>query len=271
MRPGFFALTLTGLAASAANAQVTVAVDAAANRHPISPLIYGVHFADTPTLLDLNATINRYGGNSAGRYNWILNVDNRGADYFFESIPYGSAVSGELGDTFISTTKTGGAEPFLTMPMVGWVAKTGVGRTKLCSFSVLTYGAQTAADGDCGNGIRQGTGQKITTNNPNDASIAEDQVFQQGWVNHVVAAWNTAASGGLRYWGFDNEPSIWHTVYWDVHNTPSTMDEMSTKMVNYGSMIKGVDSGVQRQGPASDLPRSVLVRRRQLPGLLGPR
>jgi hypothetical protein len=249
MRPGFFALTLTALAASGANAQVTVAVDAAANRHPISPLIYGVHFADTPTLLDLNATINRYGGNSAGRYNWNLNVDNRGADYFFESIPYGSAVHGELGDTFISTTKAGGGEPFLTMPMVGWVAKTDIARNTLCSFSVALYGPQTGANGDCGNGISQATLMKITTNNPNDASGPADHVFQQGWVNHVVTVWNPAASGGLRYWGFDNEPSLWHTVYWDVHNTPSTMDEMSTKMANYGSMIKGADSGVQTLGP----------------------
>ena len=63
------AAVFLGLAAEA-HAQVTVNVDVTANRKAINPLVYGVHFADTPTLQDLNATVNRWGGNSSGRYNW---------------------------------------------------------------------------------------------------------------------------------------------------------------------------------------------------------
>ena len=61
----------TGLRAQ--NPPVTVSVDAAANRHAISPLIYGVNLFEDPdttsTLQDLNSPINRYGGNRASTYN----------------------------------------------------------------------------------------------------------------------------------------------------------------------------------------------------------
>src|SRR5260221_7035653 len=112
--------------AAAAGAQVTVSVDASANRKAISPLIYGVHFAQTSDLQDMNATINRLGGNSVGRYNYLRDIDNRGGGYFFLSFPYSSnpPTVGGMPDEFITRTKAGGAEPYLSMPMVGHVATT---------------------------------------------------------------------------------------------------------------------------------------------------
>ena len=105
--------------ARADNPPVTVSVDAAANRKAISPLVYGVHFADTGTLQDLNATINRWGGNSSGRYNWAEDIDNRGGDFYFESVAYSDPlVQGGRMDSFVQDTKAAAAEPFLTMPMV---------------------------------------------------------------------------------------------------------------------------------------------------------
>ena len=46
----------------AQNAAITINVDAAANRHAINPMIYGVAFADTAMLNDLNVPSNRNGG-----------------------------------------------------------------------------------------------------------------------------------------------------------------------------------------------------------------
>jgi glycosyl hydrolase family 44/Calx-beta domain-containing protein len=258
---GPLALLALAPTAHAQNPPVTITVDSAAQRKAISPLIYGVHFANAPTLSDLNATVNRFGGNSAGRYNWQQNIDNRGGDYFFESIPYSDPTPGELGDTFIQTSKNGGAEPFLTMPMVGWVAKTDVDRNTLCSFSVGKYGAQTGAHFDCGNGCKVGaaaapctSGTPITpgsvpASDPTDASMPADHTFQQGWVQHIKDTFDTAANGGLRFWGFDNEPTIWHSVYWDVHDQPATIDEIAGKMVDYGAMIKAVDPSAEILGP----------------------
>src|SRR5262249_57180381 len=65
---------------------VPVNVNVAANRHAISPYVYGVAHASTAQLADLNAPLNRNGGNNTSRYNWQLNADNRGSDWYFESI-----------------------------------------------------------------------------------------------------------------------------------------------------------------------------------------
>ena len=250
------ALLAAAPAAHAQNPPVTVAVDAGANQHPIDPMIYGVHFADPATLQDLGATLNRWGGNSAGRYNWAQNIDNRGVDWYFESIPYPNHTPGEVMDTFIAGTQAGGAEPFLTMPMVGWVAKTNANFDILCSFRVSVYGAQFDQDGDCGNGCAVGpdvppcfAGTPITFNDPNDASIPADGAYQQGWMQHVRNTWGPASAGGLKYWGYDNEPSIWHIAYWDVHAPGAGMDEVRDKMIDYGDRLRAVDPGVQLLGP----------------------
>ena len=242
------ALACAGLA----HAQV-VSVDAGANPRPIDPRIYGIHFGGTAALGDLNASINRYGGNSSGRYNWQQNVDNRGGDYFFESIPYPSANPGELGDTFIGATKAGGAEPFLTIPMVDWIAKTDAFRNTLWSFSVNLYGAQCAADGDAGNGLLPNptcaTPIHLLGNNPNDASTLNSSAIQQGWFQHVVDTWGPASTTGLKYWGYDNEPSIWFNAYWDVVPTGKHDTEMRDKMFDYGAVLRAVDPGVTILGP----------------------
>jgi len=62
---------------------VTINIDAAASLHNINPNIYGVAFANQTQLADLNCPVNRGGGNATSQYNWQLNADNRGSDWFF--------------------------------------------------------------------------------------------------------------------------------------------------------------------------------------------
>src|SRR5258707_15429014 len=128
------AAALSGLVVQAQNPAVTVAVDAGANRHAINPNVYGVAYGTTAQLSDLNVPVNRYGGNNTSRYNWQINGDNRGQDWDFESIGDDSAVAGERGDKFVSSSKAGGAQPMLTIPIIGWGAKGGANRGKLASY-----------------------------------------------------------------------------------------------------------------------------------------
>src|SRR5712691_2786222 len=239
--------------ALAQNPAVTINVDAGANVHPISPLIYGVAYGDATTLPDLNCPVNRYGGNNTSRYNWQLNADNRGADWYFESIGDASAVAGERGDTFISTSKAAGAQPMLTIPMVDWVAKLGTHRSKLASFSIAKYGAQTGNDWqwfpDAGNGVSQATGEDITGNDPDDANSPNDPVFVQGWVTHLVSRWGAAFAGGLKYYILDNEHSIWHATHRDVHPIGMTMDEIRQRLIDFGTMIRAADRSAVIVGP----------------------
>ena len=239
--------------ALAQNAAVTVNVDANANKHPIPATIYGVAFASPTQLSDLNAPLNRYGGNASSSYNWQQNASNRGFDWYFESIAETSATQGELGDTFISNSRAGGAEPMLTIPMLDWVAKLGAGRAKLAGFSQTKYGAQTGNDAqwfaDAGNGVLQATGKDITGNDPNDANTPAGVAFQQGWVNHLLGRWGTAGNGGLRYYLLDNESSLWQSTHREVKPTGPTMDEIRQKMIDYGAMVKSADPSATVVGP----------------------
>jgi hypothetical protein len=240
------------VAPAAAVAQVTVAVDGAANRRPINPNVYGVAHAGTAELNDLNVRLNRYGGNNTTRTNWQQNADNRGADWYFESIAAASATPGEVGDTFIANSRAAGAQAMMTIPTIDWVARLGPNRSKLASFSIARYGAQTGSDWqwmpDAGNGVRT-NGQFVTGNDPNDASTPSTVAFQQQWVQHLVGRWGTNANGGLRYYILDNEPSIWHATHRDVHPTGASMDEIVNKTVAFAGAIKDVDPSALVVGP----------------------
>ena len=252
LRLVFCFVLLSAISANAQNPAVTVNVDANANRHAINPNIYGVAHATTAQLNDLNSPLNRNGGNNTTRYNWQLNADNRGNDWYYESIAESSATAGERGDTFFANARAANAQAMLTIPMIDWVAKLGPNRSKLASFSIAKYGAQTGNDWqwfpDAGNGVLT-NGQYVTGNDPNDANVPSNSLFQQGWVQHLVSRWGTNANGGLRYYILDNEPSIWHSTHRDVHPTGATMDEIKNKMLDYAGKIKAVDPSALVVGP----------------------
>lgn len=223
---------------------ITIQVDASANRRPINPLIYGTAYATTAQLFDLNAPLNRQGGNNTTRYNWQQNADNRANDWYFQSIPFAN-IAGEIGDTFIQNARNGNAEPMLTVPIIDWIAKVGPNREKLASFSIIKYGAQTGNDWqwfpDAGNGIRT-NGQFVTGNDKTDANVPNSVAFQQGWVQHLINRWGNSSSGGLKYYILDNEHSIWFSTHRDVAPTGATMDETFARMRDYAAMIKNRDS-----------------------------
>jgi hypothetical protein len=248
-------MTLIALGLAAAvhgqNSPVTIAVDADANRHPIDPNIYGVAFASAADLAALNCPLNREGGNAETRYNWQANASNRAADWYFESIGETSSTPGEHADTFISDTRSSGAQAMITVPIIGYVARLGPNRGKLASYSVAKYGPQQSTDywmPDAGNGTR-GDGSPVTNNDPNDANMMVDSTFQLAWVQHLVAQWGTSASGGLRYYILDNEHSIWQSTHRDVHPTGATMDEVLSKMIDHAQRIKSVDPAAVVVGP----------------------
>ncbi|HEY6616595.1 MAG TPA: glycoside hydrolase family 44 protein [Vicinamibacterales bacterium] len=245
-------LFLHTTSARAQNPPVTISVDANANRRPIDPNIYGVAHASTAELTDLNSPLNRNGGNNTTRYNWQLNADNRGNDWYYESIAESSATAGERGDTFIANARAANARAMLTVPTIEWVARVGPNRIKLPSFSVAKYGAQTGTDWqwfpDAGNGVRT-NGQFVTSNDPNDANVPSTSLFQQGWVQHLVTRWGTNANGGLRYYILDNEPSIWHSTHRDVRPTSPTMNEIRDKTIDFALKIKAVDPTALVVGP----------------------
>ena len=226
----------------------TVSVDFKANRHAISPQVYGLAYASPDELADLNVTLNRSGGNAATSYNWKQNASNHANDWFFESLAEGSSLPGDVVDGFINSTRAANAQAMITIPTIGWVAKVNADRSKTWSFSQKKYGAQTSAEGDAGNGVKS-NGQYVTGNDPNDANVPSDSTFQQDWVKHIVGNFGLAAKGGQTYYLLDNEPAIWYATHRDVHPIGPKISEVTNKIIDYAAKIKAVDPGAQVVGP----------------------
>lgn len=239
-------------AAAADPAPVALTIEAGAEGRPISPLIYGVGFAPTATLRDLNLPLNRSGGNSASLYNWRINARNAGKDWFFESLACSDDIFDQHGEGFLALSRAGGAEPMLTIPMIGWVARLDQGRKPLASFSIGKYGLQQEADLDgfasAGNGLTL-DGTPIRDNDPTDAAEPSGPEDQAEWVRRIVAQWGPAARGGLRYYIMDNEPSFWHGIHRDVHPEGAHAREVADKVKTYAAMVKAIDPGAQVVAP----------------------
>ena len=167
-------VTVTG------NTPVSITVDAQANRHPISPLIYGVAFASsTSDLAGINFTMNRSGGNSETRYNWQLNAHNHAADWYFESIDDGSATPGGHGGRFCSQQQERRRAADADHPHDRLAAQTGVrSRQARQLFHQHIWPANRRRTGNgcltpatASAPTQQPYSWLITTNDPNDASF----------------------------------------------------------------------------------------------------
>ncbi|GAX76456.1 hypothetical protein CEUSTIGMA_g3901.t1 [Chlamydomonas eustigma] len=250
----YFALLLIALLmVSLTSAQpVTITVNSNLNVRAINPLIYGVASGTASALADLNVPLNRQGGNPTSRYNWIVNADNRGSDWYFESISEGSSTQGAYADAFVNASQQAGASAMLTVPLLPYVATLGPSRSKLASFSISKYGLQTAHDvwlPDAGNGISALTSQAITGNNPLDANVPSNSTFQKAWIQHLFNTWGAASRGTLKYFIMDNEPSIWWQTHRDVQPQGPTMDQVLERILEYAAMVKSVDPSAMVVGP----------------------
>jgi hypothetical protein len=146
------AAALAAVSPPAIAANVAVTVDPYGSRHAISPLVYGVSFADTARLAVVPYTVNRWGGNSMTRYNWRVDVHNTASDWFFMNVPdtplnVNDLPDGSSADRFVGGSLAGGAQPVMTMPTIGWTPKwssltVSQARQKRWGASIGLYGGQ---------------------------------------------------------------------------------------------------------------------------------
>jgi hypothetical protein len=203
----------------------------------------------------LNSPLNRSGGDSETSHNWQLNSDNRGNDWYFESIADSVSTPGYRGDNFISTTRAAnvGAQAMLTIPMIGYIGSLGSGRSTVWSFSIAKYGPQTGWDPynpDAGNGVSTAPGNPyITGNNPADASTPNSPSIQQGWAQHLVSTWGLASAGGLKYYLMHNEPSIWYSTHRDVAPVGADYNQIYNDYLSYASTVRALDPTATIVGP----------------------
>ncbi len=244
---------VVGRAALASAAGPALSVDASADRHPISPDVYGMNFADEDLAAEIGLPVRRWGGNATTRYNWQNDTSNRASDWFFENIPNdnpnpGALPDGSSSDVFVEQDRGTGTATLLTVPLIGFAPKA---RAVACGFSVAKYGAQQSTDpwnGDCGNGVRT-SGAAITGNDPSDTSVAIGPAFVQEWIDHLVGRYGSAGAGGVRFYDLDNEPMLWPDTHRDVHPSATSYDEMRTRAYAYAAAVKASDPAAQTLGP----------------------
>jgi hypothetical protein len=243
---------VTNAIVAGTNPPVSITVNAQSNRNAISPMIYGVAFAASNQLADLNFTMNRSGGNEESTYNWEINAHGKGADYYFESYPDASATPGESADSVVANSKAAGAQTLITIPMMSWGPQLGPNRAIFPSYSIAKYGPQTGNDPyftNAGNGVSVTNDTLITWNNPNDSYIPVDTNFQKAYVQHLITNWGVSTNGGVGYYIMDNEHSLWSSTHQDIHPVGPTMQEILGKIEAYASMVKSVDPQALVLGP----------------------
>ena len=231
---------------------VRIMVDAGADRHPISPLIYGASFATPAAARDLGLAFDRSGGNSASLYDWRTEARGAGRDWYFESLPIAADEPAQYGARFVEAARAGGATPALTVPMMRWAATIAPGGGKQAAFSTIRYGAQadvdTAGLPTAGNGVRR-DGSLVTGNDPHDAAHPVDLVDRQAWLRSLVARFGSAARGGVRFYALDNEPTRWHDIHRDVHPVGLHAAEQARLTIDTARAVKAIDPGALVMAP----------------------
>ncbi len=239
-----------------AQAIPVLSVDAAANRHPINPNIYGIasYGLDATFAKEIKVPNVRWGGDGTSRYNWEVDSSNSGFDWYFMG---GSGVSdpvpGASVDLMINTYKPANAGALITIPIIPYVNKSSA---STCSFPTSVYGAQQSTNPyvhpngeDCGNSISSSGAQlkdtDILANNlPNSTAL------QQGWLQHLVATFGTAAHGGVPFYQLDNEPGGWGNTHRDIEPDGAPYTTIVSLGQQYAAVVKQVDPAATVLGPS---------------------
>jgi uncharacterized protein (TIGR03437 family) len=222
----------------------TLAVDANANRHSISPYIYGINeWSDDGLMGMMRIPVIRWGGDDATSYNWQSSIKNNTGDnpWCYENY----SVSPNF-DAFHTANLTAGTVSLGTISLMDWSPE-AAGE---CSFSVKKYGAQKSTNPDnpdCGNGVLL-NGSPVV-NDPNDAYVPASASFAQQWVQQILSGYGPANAGGVRLWSMDNEPEWWFSNHVDIYPQPATYDDMLARNLKLAAAVKAIDPTALITGP----------------------
>jgi hypothetical protein len=244
-------------------AQVNVEVNTTPDG-TISPLIYGVAvktweepWVDAAHLQTMGATVLRWGGNQTSRFNWEINATNSGSDWYFANASLEAGASpGATGDAFVQLAQAAGAEPLISIPALGYVARNGDSEAR--SSDVPEDGGTPIQEGsEAIEGYDPSANQTFTSipsfaTNDGTSSTPEmndDAVYQNEWIEHLTSTWGTANNGGVRFYSLDNELDLWSNTHRDVHPARMGYDASLAMITEYAAAIKAVDPQAKIVGP----------------------
>jgi len=239
-----------------------LAVDASADRHPISPLIYGMAYPDAALAKEIRLPINRWGGDGTTRYNWQVDSSNAGDDWFFMAGGNDHPIPSMAPDALVAAQKSYGGVALITIPIGGYINKATAWDS---SFPVSLFGPQQKVNPyvhpivngqqtDAGNGRKpDGTPIVLTREQILRVNMPNTPELQKGWAQHLVSKFGTAASGGVPIYELDNEPGGWSNTHRDIHPGGTGDDELVSRSIAYAAAIKLADPSAKVLGPGDFL------------------
>lgn len=206
---------------------VSVDVNVLANRHTISPYIYGGAFPlNASTITDSGLTVVRWGGNASSTYNWKLDTDNADNDYYFEDFTfcgfggYPNPCLDSDSAQWIKDVQAAGSNPLMTMPMLPWVAQSPEQSTQQGNGSNNYHWVfSVSQDGACSTKVDQfntdaGVNLQSDCSTPMVASSTQlNRAYYPLLDDHTLAC--TSPSGTCEY------RSDWTAALASAFNTPN--------------------------------------------------
>jgi hypothetical protein len=235
-----------------------LAVDGEAGRHPISPLIYGMNFAEPGIASEIALPVNRWGGDATDTYNFRIGADNVGADYYYENVAdcwneeHEWCSELHTNDVFayrefVAADRALGARTLFNLPMVGYVANSApVSQPLDCSFPATEFPDQEHFDEwdeNCGNGVTK-AGSDLPSH-PSRAGTAVTTAYDGEFVEDLVKRFGGPAAGGVSIFELGNEPGLWDSTHRDFHPTPTTYDELWEKSRDAALEVKAHDPSAE--------------------------
>jgi hypothetical protein len=242
-----------------------------AQRHPISPLIYGISVSTgqhEELLQWMGVTLVRWGGNARTRHNWEVNASNAGSDWEFRNIGQGDSTPGSASVQFLQRNLQLGAWSLLTIPTIGWVAKDGsndsvsigmpehggppVAPGSDAAFTKFENGVWTAPYDPAANRARTSVQSLPSKDAPFSypPNLNDDKVYQDEWVAYLKSV--RPADAPPMIYAMDNEPDLWaDDTHVDVHPVRMGYDDTLSNFLTYARAVKKVDPSGLIAGPES--------------------
>jgi hypothetical protein len=264
----------------AGTSSINVNINVLANRHAISPFIYGGAYPqDAAHVTDSGLSLVRWGGDATSTYNWQLQTDNSAADYYFEDYNAEGFSNGSDSSStqFITDVKNAGSHPLMTMVMLPWVAQSaetsvtqGGTDNYHWSYSVATFGAQCSTDyynSDAGDGLQPDCTTPVTTNavttayfplldSNSQTCTASTCVYRNTWAAALAKAFGKGTCAipystitSCHFYDMDNEIEIWGSTHVDIHPAPAGYNELANVYLTEATNLKKWDPQAVRLGP----------------------
>ncbi len=218
---------------------VTITVNTAGDRHPISPLIYGVNNTSSA---DANIASRRQGGDRYTTYNWENNASNSGhwtddpnLDHISDALLTGYVPSSQPAKVitdFHDESILRGCYSLVTL-QAGYVAR---------DIDGVVTPAQAVPNLDRWRQVRFTKGNPFTlTPDPDDDFVYIDEL-----VNFLVNKYGPATSPtGIRGYGISNEPGLWNQIHPRCHPVKEGYRDIFDISIALASSIKTIDPSAE--------------------------